>query len=645
MNYRKNLILGLATFVSAAMMIGCSNPIAQMVKLAQEQSLEVNPNPLELHGDQVPFTMSAKLPIDMMKKGTKYTLEVAYIPSDDFDTMQPDALAGGEDGNEFASSAQTIGAIPFDGDKYQGQTEDPKVSKEFNFAYEDKYENGGLIVRGIATKIKNNKSKFFGPVKLVVADGGLVKGVATTSRLVKSPVDGVNPTTSESPFAYADPNYTGPVDEYADVNIYFEQSSARVLPTTASNRETMEMVAELYEDTKVAPFEASGTSSHSPEGRESVNTQLADDRASSLEQNFKGMLKSFNYSGDTIEDITFTFEKKVLGETLPEFNRLVDESSLSPEEKSEAKEVMGRDGDFVEKEQELQTKPYYSTLMSEVYPQMRYAKTSIKKPGAAKTLPEMSAMVKSMMESDSLSKDALTEQEYLYVASETPDLEERLAILGMAAENYQTWQVHNNIGATYMDMALLKNDMSNVDKAIEQFDASMGKKETGEAAYNLAMAYSMKGDMDKMEEYLQKAADLGGEGQMAQSLINGAKAYLAIKEAKARDDGKYKEAEDLLGNAPQSNPNLFNKGLAQLLQGVNYDAAIASFTSAAQKNPQDAMTQYGLAIAYARRGDESNMSSALKKACEMDSDLKAKALDDVEFDKYKGSSSFQDAIK
>ena len=187
--------------------------------------------------------------------------------------------------------------------------------------------------------------------------------------------------------------------------------------------------------------------------------------------------------------------------------------------------------------------------------------------------------------------------------------------------------------------------MSKVDEAISQLDASMGKKETGEAAFNLALAYSMKGDEAKMEEYLEKAANLGSSDANVSKLINGAKAYLAIKAAGARDDGKYKEAEDLLGDAPANNPNMFNKGLAQLLQGVNYDAAIASMVSATQKNPDDAISQYGLAIAYARKGDENNMASALKKACELDGDLKAKAAKDVEFDKFSASQSFKDAIK
>lgn len=636
MNHTKNMALGLALLGGVAFTSSCKNPLAEMVKAANEQQLTVDPNPLQLHGDKVKFKMEAKLPSKMMKKGTKYTLEV-YYASGDIETkpdMQP------------ITNEVNVGAVSFDGDKYADSEEEPKTSKQFEFDYKDEHETGGLLIKGIASKGEGDKmkSKEFGPVRLKVMGGDFVKGTATTVRLVKSPVDGVNPTTGDSPFAYGDHGYGQVEDETMTLGLEFAQGSAMVDRNNATNKETLEQVAELFKGTEVPPFEATGVSSHSPEGSEATNTRLADQRASALETEFKRMLMMFDYKKETIDDYKFNFTKKVLGETVPDFNTLVDASSLTPEEKTEAKEILGREGDFVENEMELQGKSYYNTLMNEVYPKMRYARTEVTKAGAQKSLPEMSAMTKKMMDGE-LEKDALTEAEFLYVAANTPDLEERENILKLAAENYQTWKVHNNLGAVYLDMALLKKDMSKVDPAIEQFEASMGKKETGEAAYNMAMAYSMKGDQEKMEEYLEKAANLGSSDPKVAKLINGAKGYLAIKAAEARDDGKYKEAEDVLSDATPTNPNLFNKGLAQLLQDQNYDAAIASLNSAAQKNPKDAHTQYVLAIAYARKGDDSNMAAALKKACELDSDLKAKAVKDVEFDKYKSSNSFTDAIK
>lgn len=638
MSYKKNILLGVAILTIAIFTSSCKNPLAEMVKLATDQELTVDPNPLELHGGEVGFTMSAKLPVAMMKKGTKYSLEVSYVGTD------VSKIADGTPMEGITGGKVTVGAIGFDGDKYQDQAEDPKVSKDFSFAYEDQYATGGLVLKGIATKIKNNKSKEFGPVPMKVADGRFVKGVSLTSLLLKSPVDGVNPTTGESPFAYGAHNFEGPKDEFLTIPIFFEQGSSAISPSTADNKATMDMMSELFKDTEVAPFNASGVSSHSPEGSEAINTGLADSRANALEAQFRRMPALFKYDKDKITEFKFNIERNALGQTVPEFRQLVDASSLTQEQKAEAKEILGRDGDFVENAQELQNKPYYKTLFDEVFPKMRYAKTQVKKSGAVKDLPEMSVMVKKMQAGE-LAADQLTEQEFLYVAANTPDLDERMAILMTAAKNYQTWKVHNNIGATLLDVALLKNDMSKVDPAIEQFTASMGKRETGEAAYNMAMAYAMKKDNAKMEEYLAKAVQLGSDNNpQVSKLIAGASGYLKFKEAKRYNDGKYQEAEDILNGAAMTNPNIFNKGLAQLLNR-KYDQAITSFSSAFQKNSKDAVSQYAMAIAYARKGDESNMSSALKKSCELNSDMKAKALKDVEFDKYKGNSSFTDAIK
>ena len=611
-----------------------------MIKAAKEQQLTVEPNPLELHGDRVPFKMSAKLPVKMMKKGTKYALEVYYVAGD-IEAMQ--------DMQPLPADAAKIKAITFNGDEYAGQAKDPKKEEAMEFAYLDKYERGGLFIKGIATKGDGPKakSKEFGPLRLVVMDGRKVKGVATTSRLLKSPVAGLTPAAGDSPFIYADHKYTKPNDETITARMDFERGSVAVKPDYMNNKQTMELVSELFKGTNLPPFTATGISSHSPEGQEAVNVKLSEGRAIAQEMTFKKMLETFKYDKKEIEKYVFNFDKRKLGETLPEFNQLVDASSLTPEQKTEAKETMGRDGDFVEKEMQLQRKSYYKTLTEEVYTHMRYASVSVKKPGAAKTPAEMSALAQKMTKGNA-NPNEMNEQEFLYLASTTPDIKERIEYLKLAAQNYQTWKVHNNLGAAYLDQALMNNNnKANIDDALTQFMASMKQKETGEAAYNAALGYAMKGDMAKMEEYLNKAVALGSAEGNAKftSALNGAKAYTTFKQAKDRADGKYKEAERLLENAPMNNPNLFNKGLAIMMQGVNYDAAIAAFNSAAQKNPKDAITQYALAVACARKGDEGNMSSALKKAGELDNNLKAKALKDVEFDKYKDKNSFKDAIK
>ncbi len=631
--------IALGILLSTGILASCKDPLSEITKLAKDQQLTIEPNPLEIHGrgDKVDFKLSGKLPIKMMKKGTSYTLELYYVPGniENMADMDPNTIAQG----------QRVGAYEAKGDEYVTKKEDVAINKEFSFGYQDKFKEGGLFVKGIATKLGTKpKSKEFGPVRLKDKDGKFVKGIATTVLLVKSPVSGVNPTTSESPFASFDHNFTAPKDEFLEAKVNFEKGSFVISPNTANNKTVMETVAELFKETKLPAFEAQGASSHSPEGTEAVNTGLAEKRALALQMQFKAMLEKFKYKKEEIAEYKFNFSKKVMGETVPEFNDLVDASALSAENKADAKATLGGDGDFTEKELKLQKKSYYKELMDGVYPQMRYAKTGIKKPGVAKSIAEMSALTKQIKEGKAKG-DALTEAEYLYVASQTSDLDERADILMTAQKTHDTYKVNNNLGATLLDIVLFKKSNDKLNDAIKYLEAGMNKQETGEGAYNLAMAYSIKGDNAKMEEYLKKASNLGSTNAGVAKLINGAKGYLTIKDAQKRNDGKYREAVDFLNNAPQTNPNLFNKGLATLMQGINYDEAIANFNSASQKNPKDAITYYALAVAYARKGSESDAGKALKQAVELDSNLKSKAIKDVEFEKVKNGATFKDAIK
>ena len=639
MSQMKKSLLGLAFLFAMAFVTGCSDPVAEMIKLAEKQQLTVEPNPLELHGSNVGFTLSAKLPVKMMKKGTKYTLEVAYAPGD-----VTKFVSGKAPGSETKA-----GSIEFDGDKYAEATEEPKVSKKMSFAYEDKHEMGFVIVYGVAAK--GSKSKRFGPISVISA-GNPTVGVATTSRLVKNPVDGVSNANGQSPFAYAKDSWKQEEDKTTSYNINFEQGSSRITATTGDNQNTIDIAKAAFKAMadqfanidNVPEFKAGGSSSHSPEGRVAINQNLPGQRSSSLGNQMKAMIKAFEY-GKKISKFNFEFDNKTLEATWPEFKSLIQGSSLNDDQKSEVVGIVDGDGGFVEKEKKLQGLSYYQTMMDEIYPKMRYAKMDITVPGKTKSKADMENMLDKIAKGE-MEADKLTEEEYLYMAANNPNFSNRAKWLEKAVTKYDTWRVNNNLGAAYLDMALLTKDNSYIDKAITALEKAKGKKESGEIYYNMGMAYLMKGDNAKAEEAFKKAVEIGaGDNPALTGLLNGIKGYYAIKEATARDDGKYKEAYELLGSAANTVPNYFNKGLAYLLEANDYEQAKAAFNAAAKLNEKDAMTHYALAVVAARTGSEGDLTQNLKKAVELKSDLKAKALKDAEFFKYKTKASFMDAIK
>jgi tetratricopeptide (TPR) repeat protein len=109
-------------------------------------------------------------------------------------------------------------------------------------------------------------------------------------------------------------------------------------------------------------------------------------------------------------------------------------------------------------------------------------------------------------------------------------------------------------------------------------------------------------------------------------------------------NAEYEQAIASLSNANESAVNLFNKGLAQLLN-KDFENAITSFDEAANMDSDFALAHYGKAIANARMQNESATYESLQTAVSEDPDLKAKALNDLEFRNYAGASGFQDAIK
>jgi hypothetical protein len=82
----RKLLYGL--LVTAMFTIGsCTLP--KMVKMAKDQDLKVDPNPLEVHKDTVAYTMTANLPVKMLKKGTAYTVNSFYKYGDSEIALEP----------------------------------------------------------------------------------------------------------------------------------------------------------------------------------------------------------------------------------------------------------------------------------------------------------------------------------------------------------------------------------------------------------------------------------------------------------------------------------------------------------------------------------------------------------------------------
>jgi tetratricopeptide (TPR) repeat protein len=147
----------------------------------------------------------------------------------------------------------------------------------------------------------------------------------------------------------------------------------------------------------------------------------------------------------------------------------------------------------------------------------------------------------------------------------------------------------------------------------------------------------MKGNAYGAYSHAQKALGAGLSGDNAAGL-NGVKGATEIIMA------KYSEAVGSESAAADNADNLFNKGLAQVLN-KDYQNALTSFNEATTKNSNLAIAHYGAAVANARLGNADAVVSSLSKAVQIDPSLKEAALSDLEFEKWWTAESFRNALK
>lgn len=149
---------------TTACLPGSYDPLAGLLKLSKQQQLVVEPNPLKFIDQKATFTLSAKIPIKMMRKHTTYTIEVFYVIGN-----VRKFVAGKYPNNEVK-----VGSITFIGALFRRNKYSPHISKSMSFTCKNKPSKGYLIAYGVVSK--REKAKKFGPF-LVISKQKPITGV------------------------------------------------------------------------------------------------------------------------------------------------------------------------------------------------------------------------------------------------------------------------------------------------------------------------------------------------------------------------------------------------------------------------------------------------------------------------------------
>jgi len=582
------MIIGALTFT------GCTLP--QMIKMSKDQNLNVNPNPLESHKDTVAFDMSANIPVKMLKKGTTYTLNSFYKYGD----------------NELA-----LDPIPFKAEDFPNAgTEEPKTEKKFMFPYQDAYKVGTLEVEGVASKGTKTKKT----ARLAIATG-----IISTSKLVQN--------SYYAAFAGHGYNNQEEIIPVVIPDFIFEQGKSVLRTSEIRSDKGKQLDAFIAAKNVTRTVTITGT--HSPEGAERINSRLANERAAAIEKFYRDQMKKYDYQG-VADEIKF-IQKPVIDDWTEFKNALASYTGISSDEKAAYLNVINGGGSFEEQEKQLKKLPTYKKVFKEVYPGLRTAKTEILTLKKKKTDAEISVLGKQISKGEA-GMDALSFEELMYAATLTPSLEEKAAIYEAATKKGSYWNAHNNLGAAYIQMAIDNPTKAGEygDKAAAQLELAAKIKETPEVHANLASVALMKGNPYKAYAHATKALN-GASNDVARG-VNGVKGATEIYKA------TYSDAVRSTSSAVATPVNLFNKGLAQLLN-KDYANASSSFAEATRANANYGVAFYGAAIAAARSGNAEGVVSNLASAVKADPTLKDRALTDLEFSKFNTTEAFRNALK
>ncbi|MEM9895682.1 MAG: hypothetical protein AAF789_04885 [Bacteroidota bacterium] len=586
----RKLNLAIILLAGAALLPGCK--LNKMIKLAQENDLKVDPNPLEVHGGKVPFEMSAILPPKMLPSNTSFTLNTLYV---------------------YGDQEVQVGSTEFTAEDFPNSSSSTsRKTEKFSFPYQDGMNPGTLFIQGVATDTRNGKTKTSDRLEVAT-------GLIMTSDWVKD----------VALASYADHGYVEKEELIpTNVDFYFDQGRSNLRSSLSYNGETNrtktnDLSAFIAEKNVTRSVTITGT--HSPEGTETINSDLASQRASAIEKYYKQRMDRYDYKGaaDSIDFIT-----KPVVQNWNAFKAALGKyEGVSADEKKEYMNIINGSGTFVEKEKEFKKLPSYTQVFKDIYPGLRTAMTEVLTVKPKKTAAEIAVLAKAIVDGNA-DADTLSIEELMYAGTLTPSLEEKAGIYKAAADKSGKWQAHNNLAAVHIELALA-GDASKLDGAATQLEIAMKKSPSAvEVQANMGAVQAMQG---KDAESYETLSEVGTAKNAVTMKVNAMKGALEIKMA------EYDKAKSSYSSAEMTDNATFNKGLAHLLSGDHTGAEAVLGTL------ETADAAYLRAVVAARTSKGDDVKARIMDAVQGEPDYKEKAINDLEFAKFK--DEVNEAIK
>jgi tetratricopeptide (TPR) repeat protein len=562
--------------LSIAVILTSCNGLGKMLKKQKEFQYTVTPNPIEMHGDSVQFSVNGKFNPKLFQKKVTLTLTpVVKYANGGEKALKPVTLVG----EKATGSGQKISYSSGGTFNYTSE----------KFAYEDGMRNSKVEIRGEGQM--KSKKKSFDPV--VLADGTMA-----TSKLVRNDEKGM----------MGKDNFQKTMPANQTTHIYYVINQSNVRPSEMKSEEMKNFNSFINQNLGNQWYEFKGinvSAYASPDGETDKNENLAKDRANSgsvavMNEFKKNKNKDVNF-GKTKDQYQVVTTK----EDWEGFRQLMEQSTMADKDLILRVLTMYSDPDQRRKEIKNLSKTYVE-LADKVLPKLRRAEITVNVDKKSRTDEQLSQMA-------TASPDSLSIEELLYAANLSNDVNTKVQIYQAAEKQYGSdWRTSNNLGVAL----LMQNKVSEAGEAFRRAEKAAADQPA--VANNLGIIESRNGDRAKAIELYKKA---GGAPE--------AKYNMGILNIRM---GQYADAVSNIGEFKGH-----NKALAQLLSG---SATSVNETIDSSNEKEMAHSYYLKAVAYARQGNSGEAINNLKTAIEKDNALKAYAKDDVEFLKMRNDGGF-----
>ena len=517
--------------------------------LFDDVTYEVDPNPLEAHGDMVTLNAKATVPEKKMHKNA--VVEITPVLRK-------------EDGTEVAFKSITV-----QGENAPGNGIVINSKTGGSFEYSDQIEfSEDMMKSEVYLKVKAGK----GVADKELESPKIADGVVATPYLVVS---------DEKPIASADKFVrVTQHDTKAEINFLVNQAVVR---NSELRQEDVTELKKFFEDVASNPrwdiTEIVNPAYASPEGEIDKNDALADKRADAGVKTVNKMIKK---AGLNEVDNVNSMGK---GEDWEGFKEAMLASNM--EDKDLIIRILEQESDLNKREEEIRNLTVtYNEIKKEVLPQLRRTAPVVNYEITGYSDEELSQLA-------ATNPDTLNLEEMLKAATLTEDLGAKLALYSSAKkrfpEDYRTW---NNEGYVLM----LQNKMSEADAAFKK--AGELSSASPEVTNNQATQIRKNGDRAQAYKMYKDAVSAGPEVRSNMAIVeiqdgNYADAVRNLSEVNSVNaalarilNGDASGASAILDNAPDGDTAVAHYLRAIIAARTGNTAAIANHMSqAVAKDP------------------------------------------------------------